>query len=150
MCSQLLLKSVSKLVENVEWSISLLRHFKIQKLLKINCCMAGIRAFRVTQHSQIFSLFFRNRIQCIALYQLYNSQFLLNLRRGHYSKFTVALRTDSVLNCNFLKSFVTLYTENTKPLMCTNFSCQYQCVFIVQSHSSLVHKMTQWYSRKHS
>ena len=28
-CSQLLLKSVSKLFENVEWSNSLLRHFKI-------------------------------------------------------------------------------------------------------------------------
>ena len=47
--------------------------------------MAAISAFRVTQHSQIFSLFFRNRIQCIALYQLYNSQALLNLRRGYYS-----------------------------------------------------------------
>ena len=54
------------------------------------------------------------------------------------------------MNCNFLKSFVTLYTENTKPLMCTNFPCQYQCVFIVQSHLSLVHKMTQWYSSKRS
>ena len=63
----------------MEWSISLLRHFKIQTLLKINCCMATISAFRVTQHSQIFSLFSRNRIQCIALYQLYNSQALLNL-----------------------------------------------------------------------
>ena len=47
--------------------------------------MATIRAFPVTQHSQIFSLFFGNRIQCIALYQLYNSQALLNLRRGYYS-----------------------------------------------------------------
>ena len=84
-CSQLLLKSISKLFENVEWSISLLRHFKIQTLLKINCCMAAISSFRVTQHSQIFSLFFRNRIQCIALYQLYNSQALLNLRRGYYN-----------------------------------------------------------------
>ena len=46
--------------------------------------MAAISAFGVTQHSQIFSLFFRNRIQCIALYQLRNSQALLNLRRGHY------------------------------------------------------------------
>ena len=69
----------------MEWSISLLRHFKIQTLLKINCCMAAISAFRVMQHSQIFSLFFRNRIQCIALYQLYNSQALLNLRCGYYS-----------------------------------------------------------------
>ena len=39
--------------------------------------MAAISAFGVTQHSQIFSLFFRNRIQCIALYQLHNSQALL-------------------------------------------------------------------------
>ena len=46
--------------------------------------MATISAFRVTQHSQIFSLFFRNRIQCIALYQLHNSQALLNLRRAYY------------------------------------------------------------------
>ena len=47
--------------------------------------MAAISAFRVTQHSQIFSLFYRNRIQCIALYKLHNSQALLNLRRGYYS-----------------------------------------------------------------
>ena len=47
--------------------------------------MAAISAFGVTQHSQIFSLFFRNRIQWIALYQLHNSQALLNLRRGYYS-----------------------------------------------------------------
>ena len=47
--------------------------------------MAAISVFRVTQHSQIFSLFFRNRIQCIAFYQLHNSQALLNLRRGYYS-----------------------------------------------------------------
>ena len=87
-CSQLLLKSISKLFKNVEWSISFLRHFKIQTLLKINCCMAAISAFRVTQHSQIFSLFFRNRIQCIALYQLYNSQALLNLHRGYYRTLT--------------------------------------------------------------
>ena len=65
----------------MEWSNSLLRHFKIQTLLKINCCMTAISAFRVTQHSQTSSLFFRNRIQCIALYQLHNSQALLNLRR---------------------------------------------------------------------
>ena len=85
--SQLLLKSVSKLFEHVEWSNSLLRHFKIQMLLKINCNMAAISAFGVTQHSQIFSLFFRNRVQCIALYQLDNSQVLLNLRRGCYIHF---------------------------------------------------------------
>ena len=45
---------VSKLFENVEWSNSLLRHFKIQTLLKINCCMVAISTFRVTQHSQFF------------------------------------------------------------------------------------------------
>ena len=47
--------------------------------------MAAISAFRVTQYGQIFSLFFRNRIQCIALYQLHNSQALLNLRRGYFN-----------------------------------------------------------------
>ena len=36
--------------------------------------MATITTFCVMQHGQIFSLFFRNRIQCNALYQLYNSQ----------------------------------------------------------------------------
>ena len=36
--------------------------------------MAAISAFLVTQHTQIFSFFFRNQIQCIALYQLHNSQ----------------------------------------------------------------------------
>ena len=46
--------------------------------------MAAISAFRVMQHSQIFSLFFTNQIPCIALYQLHNSQALLNLRRGYY------------------------------------------------------------------
>ena len=46
--------------------------------------MTAISAFGVTQHSQIFSLFFRNRIQCIELYQLHNSQAVLNLRRGYF------------------------------------------------------------------
>ena len=68
----------------MEWSTSLLRHFKIQTLLKINC-MAAISAFGVAQHSQICSLFFRNRTQCIAFYQLYNFQALFNLRRGYYT-----------------------------------------------------------------
>ena len=40
--------------------------------------MAAISAYGVTQHSQIFLLFFRKRIQCIALYQLHNSQALIN------------------------------------------------------------------------
>ena len=48
--------------------------------------MVAISAFRVMQHSQILSLFFRNRIQCIVLYQLHNSQALLNLRRGYFSE----------------------------------------------------------------
>ena len=90
-CSQLLLKSASKLFENVEWSNSLLRHFKIQTLLKINCCRAAISTFRVMQHSQIFSLFFRNRSKCIALYQLHNSQALLNLRCGYYSNLSFGI-----------------------------------------------------------
>ena len=47
-CSQVLLKSVSMLFENVEWSNSLLKHFEIQTLLKINCSMAAISAFGVT------------------------------------------------------------------------------------------------------
>ena len=46
--------------------------------------MAAISAFGVTQHSQIFSFFFRNRYQFIALYQLHNSQALPNLRRGYF------------------------------------------------------------------
>ena len=67
-CSQLLLKSVSKLFENLEWSNSLLRHFKIQTLLKINCCLAAISysAFGVTQYSQIFFTFLQksNSVHC--------------------------------------------------------------------------------------
>ena len=47
--------------------------------------MAAISAFRATQHGQIFSLLFRNRIQSLTLYQLHNSQALLNLRRGFFS-----------------------------------------------------------------
>ena len=41
----------------------------------------------VTQHTQVFSLFFRNRIQSIALYQLHNSEALVNLRRGYFTLF---------------------------------------------------------------
>ena len=48
--------------------------------------MVAIRAYRVTQHSNFFPLFFRNRIQCIALYQLHNSQALLNLCHGYFSE----------------------------------------------------------------
>ena len=64
--------------------------------------MAAISAFGVTQHSQIFSLFFRNRIQCIALYQLHNSQALLNLRRGYYS----TLQTVRKLNIQISKTLL--------------------------------------------
>ena len=105
-CSQLLLKSVSKLFENVKWSNRLLRHFKIQALLKINCSMASISAFGVRQHSQIFSLFFRNRIQCIVLCQLHNSQALLNLRPGCHSHMFIWLVVSfrSSLPCNLCGS----------------------------------------------
>ena len=58
--------------------------------------MATISAFHVTQHSQIFSLFFRNRIQCIALYQLHNSQALLNLRLTLDTKFTLLTLVSSL------------------------------------------------------
>ena len=54
--------------------------------------MAAISAFCVTQHSQIFSLFYRNRIQCIELYQLHNSQALLNLRRGYFTNNNQAVK----------------------------------------------------------
>ena len=47
--------------------------------------MAAISTLRVMQHGQTFSLFFRNRIQCIAVYQLHDSQALLNLRRGYFN-----------------------------------------------------------------
>ena len=57
--------------------------------------MAAISAFGVTQHSQIFSLFFRNRIKCVALYQLHNYQALLNLRRGYCRGFCAILFSDS-------------------------------------------------------
>ena len=42
------------LFKNVEWSNSPLRHFKIKTLLRINCSMAAISAFGVTERSQIF------------------------------------------------------------------------------------------------
>ena len=87
----------------MEWSNTLLRHFKIQTLLKIICCMAAISAFRVTQHSQIFSLFFRNRTQCIALYQLHNSQVLINLCRGYYINVTLRFYIFNCL-CSYFKA----------------------------------------------
>ena len=68
--------------------------------------MAAISAFHVTQHSQIFSLFFRNRIQCIALYQLHNSQALLNLRRVYFSRAepreTIDMHTSGVVAVKLL------------------------------------------------
>ena len=67
--------------------------------------MAAISAFRVTQHAQIFSLFFRNQIQCIALYQLHNSQALLNLRRGYYSTtISISQRNTKKSNQRFSQS----------------------------------------------
>ena len=67
--------------------------------------MVAISAFCVTQHSQIFSLFFGNQIQCIALYQLHNSQALLNLRRGYFSvkfeKFIVGYKLMKLCNIFF-------------------------------------------------
>ena len=59
--------------------------------------MAAISASGVTQHSQIFSVFFRNRIECIALYQLHNSQALLNLRRGYYGDIFECLRNVEIV-----------------------------------------------------
>ena len=110
-CCQLLLKSVSKLFENAEWSNSLLKHFKIQTLLKINCCMAAISAFGVTQHSQIFSLVFRNRIQCIALYQLHNSHAVLNFRRGYFvTEHLDKSNKGHVTGCNLLNSARLMFT----------------------------------------
>ena len=38
---------------------------------------------------RFFLFFFRNRIQCIALYQLHNSQALLNLRRGYFRTYWI-------------------------------------------------------------
>ena len=114
-CSQLLLKSVSKLFKTVEWSNSLLRHFKIQTLLKINCSMAAISAFGVTQHCQIFSLFFRNRIQCIVLYQLHNSQALLNLCRGYCS--TARLGTMQDGRGNKAENYSSISTTNQHQLL---------------------------------
>ena len=92
--------------------------------------MATISAFRVTKHSQIFSLFFRNRIQCIALYQLYNSQAPLNLRLGYYSDKNVP-STPIFDNLNVLKfndmitmqiaSFVYECVRNLSPAYFSNY-----------------------------
>ena len=67
--------------------------------------MAAISTFRVIQHSQIFSLFFRNQIQCIALYKLHNSQALLSLRHGYYSTtITFSQRNTKKSNQRFSQS----------------------------------------------
>ena len=58
--------------------------------------MAAISAFRVMQHGQTFSLFFRNRIQCIALYQLHDFEALLNLRRGYFNLLDASHLTDYI------------------------------------------------------
>ena len=71
--------------------------------------MVAISAFRVTQHSQIFSLFSRNLIQCIALYQLHNSQALLCLRRGYYSCIQ-QFKNDNFKRIRKVKKFIE--TEN--------------------------------------
>ena len=78
--------------------------------------MAAISAFGVTQHSQIFSLSFRNRIQCIALYQLHNSQALLNLRRGYY-------KHRKIVFCQYLGDTITNEAEicHIKVLYDANF-----------------------------
>ena len=124
-CSQLLSKSIPKLFENVESLNSLLRHFKIQTLLKINCSMVAISAFGVTQHSQIFSLFFRNRIQCIALYQLHNSQALLNLRRGYYSYVHFTLMSLCVFSCSeMFRSLLICHTGGIQRLQETKSICR--------------------------
>ena len=71
--------------------------------------MAAISAFGITQHSQIFSLRFRNRIQCIALYQLHNSQALLNLRRGYYS---TNIRMDISAEIYYIKKSIGYETQH--------------------------------------
>ena len=62
-----------------KWRIKLI----IEKTEIIIFCRSK-NAVRSEQDAQIFSLFVGNRIQCIALYQLHNSQALFNLRRGYY------------------------------------------------------------------
>ena len=45
--------------------------------------------------ARFFSLFFRNPIQCIALYQLHSSQALLNLCRGYFRMSCIKHQTNS-------------------------------------------------------
>ena len=70
--------------------------------------MAVISAFRVTQQSQIFKLFFRNRIQCIMLYQLLNFKALPYLRRGYFRN------SESASFTKLLKSLLTLSFERNQ------------------------------------
>ena len=118
----------------MEWSNSP-RHFKIQTLLKINCCIAAISAFRVTQHSQIFSLFLRNRNQCIALYQVHNSQALLNLRRGYYSMSSaVDCRGSKLITPYYYRLWVFLYglrLPAAPDIVCT--TCYFSILFKVNT-----------------
>ena len=62
---QLLIQSVSKLFENVEWSHSLLRHFKIQTLSKINCCMAAIIILMSRNTARFFHFSFEIEISAL-------------------------------------------------------------------------------------
>ena len=103
---QLLLKSVSKLLENGELSNSLLRHFKIQTLLKMNSCMAAISAFGVTQHSQIFH--FSLEIEFNAL------RFINYTISRLCSAYAVA--TSDVLNVNLLLVLSQGLQDNVKNL----------------------------------
>ena len=71
--------------------------------------MAAISAFGVTQHSQIFSLVFR--IQCIALYQLHNSQAVLNFRRGYFvTEHLDKSNKGHATGCNLLNSTRLMFT----------------------------------------
>ena len=115
----------------MEWLNSLLRHFKIQTLLKINCCMAAISAFRVTQHSQIFSLFFRNRIKCIALYQLHSSQALLNLRLLRHFKIQTLLK----INCCMAAISAFRVTQHSQ-IFSLFFRNRIKCIALYQLHNS--------------
>ena len=62
-------------------SNSVLRYSQIQTLLKINCWIAAICTFRVTQHYQICSLSFRtaNSMQCaLPIYRQFPGSAQLN------------------------------------------------------------------------
>ena len=83
--------------------------------------MAAISPFRVTQHSQIFSLFFRNQIQCIALYQLHNSRL--------YSTYIVATLVILGVLCSFLAATVVIASCNDDMLKFLLVFCLLQVVY---------------------